>query len=254
MKKYEYNLTTISTVSLSPREKSGYYLDEHFRNKEVKIIYPFYQYGEYEKYDPANTEYCIPGSSLKGSINSVEKAGGLMVDDIRLKSEDLTLKNLDKLQYIPGSDNKATTPKRTKLERFFPKIAVEMLRADKTYQGELFCDESPFPMMRESHQNVITMLKTLLHRINQIREEGERGVNKADQACGAELDIVSGNIQRIITGQEASHKNHAYLQILGGYKGLYLSGIFKEEVSGAIYIDREKFLPHGLVLLEFGRE
>lgn len=41
---------------------------------------------------------------------------------------------------------------------------------------------------------------------------------------------------------------------IGGYKGLYLSGIFKDEVSGAIYIDRKKHLPHGLVILQFERE
>ena len=35
---------------------------------EVKVVYPFYQYGEYEKYDPEHANYYLPGSSVKGAL------------------------------------------------------------------------------------------------------------------------------------------------------------------------------------------
>jgi len=56
---------------------------------------------------------------------------------------------------------------------------------------------------------------------------------------------IVDQLQRI--GQ--SPKNQ-FVLLLGGYKGLLLSGPFRsDEVNSAIYLDQHNHLPHGLVQL-----
>lgn len=67
MKKITYAMHLKSSVIVSPRSGQALYkgidefcmtpeaeilVSEVIKKREVKVVYPFYQYGEYKKYDP----------------------------------------------------------------------------------------------------------------------------------------------------------------------------------------------------------
>ncbi|MET3504103.1 hypothetical protein [Halalkalibacter oceani] len=255
LRKYKYRLKTYSTLILSPRDHQGFYkaagdfvpedmqVSEHVNKKTVNIIYPFYQYGTYPRYSPAATQYYIPGSSIKGAlprIGAEEGKPSLMIDDIRVKSEDIQLYQLQKVQNISKED----TP--TEIAEFFPNVAVEMLRADAEYAGELFYNMSksknkPECYFRETDQATKTKLKQLVQRINgiynQVKKEEDMHI----------LNELRTNIQAILNDSKTD-SNNQFLFLLGGYKGLMLSAIStKDDYNSAIYLDKPKRLPHGLV-------
>jgi CRISPR/Cas system CSM-associated protein Csm5 (group 7 of RAMP superfamily) len=74
MEKIKYTLSTLSSLIISPREGQAFYKELDFDDvvtedgKEINIIYPFYQYGIHDRYDPQQAKYYIPGSSIKGAI------------------------------------------------------------------------------------------------------------------------------------------------------------------------------------------
>lgn len=251
IKKYKYSLKTCSSLILSPRESRGFYLADHdFAADQgnpgidgnTKIIYPFYQYGSYEKYDPENTEYYIPGSSIKGAICAgAEKMNTkLMVDDILIKSLDLKLEKLYKVQYM-----KPEVEKPISLEAFFLNVKLEMLRADKEYEGELFCGVQPDQYFKKAQDRTMQLLKQLTVKIDSCLNGAKAVKSKV------ELERISCNINDLIKNnkcQDRGYDTNTYTILLGGYKGRSLSKIIqKDEYQSAIYIDKPRNLPYGLV-------
>jgi hypothetical protein len=251
MRKYNYILKTLSALALSPRDHQGFYVAAgDFRvddmqthtdldKDRVNIIYPFYQYGSYSRYDPKTAQYYIPGSSLKGAIRSNASRGGgskLLVDDIAVDSGRLLLCNLYKLQNLSKESDKSI-----KLDIFFPNVAVEMLAADTDCRGELFSDESIYDSLREAQNKTKEKLNQLLGKINVIFAD------KRSEGCTDLLEELSGNIKSIISAIEHQHEKEFTL-LMGGYKGLALSGVFDNpDFNSAVYLDVSKKLPHGLV-------
>ncbi|UTR13115.1 hypothetical protein MM221_10620 [Salipaludibacillus sp. LMS25] len=262
-RKYNYRMKTYSTLVLSPRDHQGFYkaagdfipedlekqASEHVNKERVNIIYPFYQYGTYPRYAPAEIQYYIPGSSIKGALPGIGTEKGkpsLMVDDIRVKSEDIQLYHLQKVQNISKED----TP--IAVAEFFPNVAVEMLRADSEYSGELFyvvsksntkLKHEPELYFREADQATRTKLEQLVQRIklrfDQVKKEEDQLI----------LSELRKNVQAILNEPQADSSNN-FLLILGGYKGLMLSAIsIRDDYNSAVYLDKTKRLPHGLVQL-----
>ena len=252
---YTYQLEVLSPVILSPREQSAFYLKlgdftkeniaihKALKNPEkVNIIYPFYQYGQYEKYQPNESNYYIPGSSLKGAILSCleeEKKyirNDMIFDDIQMKSSDLQLRNLYKIQHKHDKD-------KIIYDIFFPNVAIEMLKKGSIHHGKLFynkrTNESLVPILKKAHNNSKEKLKQFSSQI-------EERYNSIE---------ISSKIQKSIDNLQISDfQENTFLLILGGYKGLFLSKNFAESksniknIESAIYCDADnEYLPYGLV-------
>lgn len=246
-KKYKFTLSPLSTIILSPREQSCFLCNDKEMKKikgqdgriactdSIKFIYPFYQYGMYEEYDPSNALYYIPGSSIKGAVGS----SLISFDDIRVDGQSIFLRNLYKLQNIRTE----VTEEKPKLGIFFPKVAVEALDSDTKLEGELFTGENPETVLQDAQQRNAEKLKQLLKQINGVllKYEGEsREIKEKDILC-----MMKSNLETLLR-EISSTDQRRYFIILGGYKGLNLSGVFPHEAAGAIYIDTENKLPHGL--------
>lgn len=244
IKKYTYELKTISSVILSPRSQNSFYHSADSENDKTQIIYPFYQYGTYEAYDPKKAQYYIPGSSIKGAISSDR----LMVDDILIKAEDLSLENIYKVQHISGMDGSAGNKKAMKLEAFFPSVKVEKLKAGKCYTGDIYCDSLPADILLNAQTRTEEKLKKYQDFIDRVYGVGDLGKGnvEAEQSCMDILRKVGGNLRDIMS-KDKDHDERMFLLILGGFKGKILSGAFEHE--GGIYIDKTTELPHGLVTL-----
>ena len=122
MKKITYSMELLSSLIVSPRAVQAlYYGIDIFRKEPLlapsddtpkrtaKVVYPFYQYGEYKVYDPEHTEYYLPGSSVKGAL--LQKNGEriqrekvhMMADDILIDRKRIVLRNLEKAQNAVSS-------------------------------------------------------------------------------------------------------------------------------------------------------
>lgn len=260
IEKYYCKLKTRSTVALSPRGQNGYYEGLQFnwadfgKEGEVKnfnIIYPFYQYGCYKNYDPEHTQYYIPGSSVKGAIGSSE----LGIDDMVVNYKDIELKKLYKLQHRPPMGKENENNKKVKLEEFFPKLAVEMLKEGVTLIGDAFCREDPEHFLLNTRRNTDKKLLQLYTTLDEIIENGLIDAEGEDSSKTKErLENVRKNIQNTKYEAQYLESNAAFI-FLGGFKGLLLSKIYAETetLNGGIYIDRKNELPHGLVKISLER-
>lgn len=250
LNRYNYRLQTLSTLALSPRDHQGFYLAARDFSKEdvaslpnvkkpVNIIYPFYQYGMYPRYQPDQTSYYIPGSSIKGAIainRSTTDQPKILVDDIKVESGNLQLYPLYKAQYL-SQDSKEPAI----IDEFFPNVAVEMLKAGTVCQGELFCEVRPHSYFNETQQNTKSMLDKLKGKIESSYDRFK------DEESKSVLREMQQNLIDILEGLNAPDGN-TFTILLGGYKGLMLSGVFDAtEFNSAIYIDKQNKLPHGLV-------
>lgn len=257
MNSYLYELKTCSPLILSPRASRAYYRGVHFNetdfSKNINIVYPFYQYGTYEKYDREHAEYYIPGSSIKGAIKGlaaeVKDSHSLMIDDIVVPTEKIKPTTIHKVQHIPKADNPSDQNKLMKLEPFFPNVEIEMLLPNTSCRGTLICSRDPHEILKEAQTGSIKKIQQLIERINQILEL--KNCNCSDGSlhttCEDTLKLVKKNILSLTDKTE----ENLFLILLGGYKGLLLSGVFKEKDKGGIYIDPLVNLPYGLVTLQF---
>lgn len=270
MKRYKYRLRTLSCLALSPRDHQGFYLAANEFKKEnlrisghqavtgtaadkVKIIYPFYQYGTYPKYDPKHTDYYIPGSSIKGALLANESKSAqervkrrLMVDDIPIQAEHLHLHRLYKVQNMsPESKTKI------KLEVFFPNVAVEMLSRGCEYDGEMFGDGE---YIRECLKNAQTATRGKLEQLVKLLKpltDEEANIKQSIKQNTDTLDKLRNMIENIEELMNDRKDNGSYILLLGGFKGLALSRELTnmENVKSGIYVDHVEgsYLPHGLV-------
>lgn len=248
MKKIIYTMHLLSSLIVSPRAGMALYkeIDEFceapeleqfdpvkIETREAKVIYPFYQYGEYRKYDPKHTRYYLPGSSIKGALQPKKTAlGSFMVDDVLIPNANVSLRNLYKAQYLEDENN-------AEFGAFFDNVGVEMARGGTELQGELYLEESlAFSDVlksankdtKEKMNQMIAYLQMLLARnyknenLKSILSKAERGLD----CCLDEDDII----------------------LVGGYKGLLhsiLRNHHMKELSGGVFIDFKTMLPHGLV-------
>ena len=243
LKKYEYELETISDLVLSPRTQNCFYRGQHFDSADnlhlsdnVKMIYPFYQYGTYERYRPNEAQYYIPGSSIKGAIGE----HALMADDIKIERRvDICPKTLYKIQHLSDEPNQADST-HPRLEEFFPGVAVEMLSAGSRLVGTMFSQTDPCESLETAQAATKQKLDQLVEAIGSIIGEGEPQIKS-----GSFLTNLRDNIQAL---QTKAGQDDRFLLLLGGYKGLLLSSIVKEKGRiGGIYVDEKRALPHGLV-------
>jgi hypothetical protein len=268
MQNINYKIRTLSSIVLSPRAGRAFFFDEKKvktdAGKDVKIVYPFYQYGDYSEYAPEANRYYIPGSSLKGAICSeldsfdpIRKK--LFVEDILLENRDIVLRNLLKGQYL--GENKNTMLIRENEEAktailgiFFPEIGIEMLKADTKLSGSILI-EGDFPHLL-SKANVLSKRKisqmekriqNLYEEIKKARAEKNtpRDNNQEETLLSEKLNVILENLKKI-------HEEN-FILMLGGYKGLLHSIVCEKQLPdppGALYIDESKMLPYGIVQVE----
>lgn len=267
MKKNILKFKTVSFVCLSPRESKAFYKALDFNEEDIKegevdekkvnIIYPFYQYGEYEKGYNRNVEYYIPGSSLKGALlkYDIENTNlRMMVDDSSIKGEDIQLKNLKKFQYLFNrKENKNETSKVQKYGIFLENLGIEMLKPKSTFQTEIYCEiEKVREIIDCTVKSTIERLKNINRYIEELLSYGEidGGVKKKLEKEHRDIKFILENKKGVI--------------FLGGYKGVIASlhSEWKEKnepfEKGALYAEevllednREKLLlPYGLIEIE----
>jgi len=259
--KYTYRIKTLSKLVLSPRENKAYYLDAedfeeqdvHLDHREVsieelgkgtekiRIIYPFYQYGTYPRYNPKETKYYIPGSSIKGAIfsHSAQSVEKVMVDDVQVQSNDMRLSRLHKLQNLSAETNALI-----KLDIFFPNVAVEMLAAGCEYAGELFSNV-------DIRTHLIKAQEATRQKLGQWKARlGVVNATNSSEETREKVGQLVGNIDHLLERMN-TQGGSKYIVIIGGFKGLALSGVFPraafDKVDSAIYVDVSTDLPHGLV-------
>ena len=259
MKKITYSMELLSSLIVSPRAVQAlYYGIDIFRKEPLldpsadtpkrtaKVVYPFYQYGEYKVYDPEHTEYYLPGSSVKGAL--LQKNGErirqekvhLMADDILIDRKRIVLRNLEKAQNVDQCDNACFNP-------FFDNVGVEMLKADSELCGELYLeDNTAFEKILEDAN------RATVGKIHQMCEYLGKFINTGynEQFC-SDVSIMLKELCSLEKSED--------IILVGGYKGLLHSILLKNQnqrgqkrkengqPGNGIFLDRDTGLPHGLV-------
>lgn len=259
-KKSRYRLETLSAVILSPREQEAFYLNETY--KGFKMIYPFYQYGDYKAYNPERAEYYIPGSSVKGAIGEAQ----IMADDVSVSGGSIDLRCLYKVQNIKEPEEGLQKGVNIRAEAFFPNVGVEMLKAGVRLEGELFCKGNNVKdIIANTHTATMNKLSQWLQQFQMeqcasaIKNEAPKGEKKIPLVqIWKNTSLIYDEYRRdknknAAEGEVLSRTDcgNAFLLLLGGYKGKLLSHTFKGEApDSAVYVDYETRLPHGLAVLE----
>ena len=262
MKKYIYSLKSLSSLILSPRGGAAFYKDlgqfdetevqmdtQFLKDDQPKIIYPFYRYGLYERYAPEEAQFYIPGSSVKGSLfhlDSLEKKekqqgmftgnNTVMVDDIIVPNGTVVLRNLYKLQYLDD-------PEKTVFETFFENVAVEMVKADTNLEGTIYLPEEKLLInqIEKNNEKTKKKIQQMLRFVKDLQNE-EKLKNEEVQLV---LLRICENLSEL--------QDETNLILLGGYKGLLHSILLPdkkdshENVQNGLYIDKETYLPHGIL-------
>lgn len=248
MKKIIYEIEVLSSLIISPRSGQAFYkgIDEFCsypkietsnseKIQEAHVIYPFYQYGEYEKYDPNHANYYIPGSSIKGALCLPENMRNqIMTDDMIVPNDKIVLRNLWKAQYLEDKEE-------AKMAAFFENVGVEMVKSGTRLEGELYLDD-------------------LLQFSEILNQSGKKVKAKIKQMCGYFRKILGeqyNNTELNSSVKNAQKQLELFLKeeniyLLGGYKGLLHSILLKEnekaeELKSSIFLDLESGLPHGFI-------
>lgn len=267
MEQFSYQLTTLSSLIISPRQAVAFYADlEELLSRDVqkhleilkeqdskeqdskeqdatklKVIYPFYQYGMYSKYDPDNAEYYLPGSSIKGALCQGAAIGNqLMVDDIPIPNDCIVLRNLYKAQYLDSEPDAC-------LKVFFERVGVEMIRAEAVVKGEFYLENktSAETLLKEANQSALCRMKQMRKYLDELQG------NDYSEELKNKLNQVKDNLTSLL--------NDKNVFLLGGFKGLLHAMEVEEpiknkeslpEITSAVYLDLKTMLPHGLVRIE----
>lgn len=252
MDKIKYNITTVSSLIVSPRSDRAfyreldssikkYYPEAHKECGKIQIIYPFYRYGQYESYSPEQAEYYLPGSSIKGALKNpdgkskeINSKQSIMAEDIRIGNDKIVLRNLYKLQYIDKPKEKGC------LKPFFENVGVEMVKKGVKLEGELFSDIATVKhLLQDANHITKQKIKQMLEYLDKIKiTEAEKN------GC---VDVINTIIEKL---KPLQNKDNIFL--LGGYKGLLHSICLNkaEEINSAVFIDQETDLPHGLISID----
>lgn len=248
MKKITYKMQLLSSLIVSPRAGMALYkeIDEFCEvpalemldlakagAREVRVIYPFYQYGEYRKYDPKHANYYLPGSSIKGALQPEKAVGGhFMTDDIMVLNGSVSLRNLCKAQYLKDEE-------AAEFGVFFENVGVEMVRAGTELQGELYLEEniSFSDVLKSANQDTKEKMDQMAAYLQMLLT-----VNYKNENLKSTLDIVERKLNCLLSEDD--------IVLVGGYKGLLHSILMDhhlKELTGGLFIDFETMLPHGLV-------
>lgn len=253
MKKTTYTIKLLSSLVISPRAGQALYKeidefcllpnaeipDSKSNNKqEVKVVYPFYQYGEYKKYDPEHASYYIPGSSMKGALRQHKMDGiYLMVDDVTVPNSEVALRILWKAQYLEEEE-------KAKFAPFLDNVGIEMIKDGMKLEGELYLEESI------EFSTILKLAnKNTKDKINQMCEYLQLLLtrNYKDKELKQNLCAIKENLSSLL--------NENNVILLGGYKGLLHSILLennynRSELNGGLFIDSKTLLPHGLVKIK----
>lgn len=251
MEKITYRLTAKSSLIVSPRASLAFYrgLGEFSLNdikgetkylnmEKLKVIYPFYQYGEYTSYIPCGAAYYLPGSSIKGAIctNKLENRK-LLVDDIRIQNDNIVLRNLFKMQYLEGGLEAC-------YKEFFDNVGVEMVKAESELEGNMYLNhvKDAEEIFKEANKNTQKKMKNMIDYLKMLQNRDFKDMLKE------KLRDVINKLSLLLDETE-----HDDIVLFGGFKGLLHSLEVRkpiEDIKSGIYIDSETMLPHGLVKLE----
>ncbi len=251
MKKITYVMNLLSSVIVSPRSGQALYkgIDEFCLSPDVeipdsesnekhefKVIYPFYQYGEYKKYDPEHVNYYLPGSSVKGALLHRKMSGTkLMADDVQVPSSAIVLQSLWKAQYLEEE-------KKAKFALFFENVGIEMMKHGAELEGDLYLEENMafshiLELANNDAKDKISQMRTYLQMLLM------RKYNNVDLKNN--LHVIEKNLSTL--------QDEDNVIFVGGYKGLLhtiLLGHNMNDLKGGLYVDPKTLLPHGLVKLQ----
>ncbi len=249
MEKFAYRLTTLSSLVVSPRANEAFYEalenfspneikndPKYLKKDKLKIIYPFYRYGEYAAYMPKRAEYYLPGTSVKGALcQGSSVPDGFMVDDVPIPGNKIVLRNLYKAQYLEDTQQAC-------FDVFFENVGVEMIKAKTELTGEFYIKDKDAAetLLRAADQATKAKMDQMLKYLRELKKKGYK----------EELLRVLHEVEEKLS--PLVEVNDMFL--FGGYKGLLHSIDIKsasQEIEGAIFVDRETMLPHGLVRIEF---
>lgn len=249
MEKFTYRLSTISSLIVTPRANLALYVDlkdfsgnqiqensQFLLKKNLKVIYPFYQYGEYDGYNPSGASYYLPGSSLKGALCQKKyKTSKIMVDDVLIPNDDIVLRNIFKAQYLE-EENEAC------ISEFFDKVGVEMIKAGVELVGEIYLEGLPAfkELIDEAKKSTQIKINQMLDYLYELETKSYK------EGMKTKLHKVSKQLSLL---QDISDD----VLLLGGYKGLLHSmelNSNQDDITGAVYVDPETDLPHGIIKLE----
>ena len=253
MKRIGYIMETLSSVIVSPRSGRAFYevlgefaetpqmgtYENPGESQKIKLIYPFYQYGEYTKYDPEHTDYYLPGSSIKGALLQGERSGKrLLVDDISVPRDCIVLRHLWKIQYL-------TEVKKEIFDVFFDHIGVEMLKTKAELQGTLYLeDDAEFTdLLKKANEKTKRKMGQMAGYVRELIE------TRQNKTVLEKLTAVKNNLQVLMERDDVI--------LIGGYKGLLHSILLDHsevERKGAIFIDNETLQPHGFVKIRTYKE
>ncbi|WP_110953480.1 hypothetical protein [Anaerosinus massiliensis] len=254
IKKIKYKMRTISSVIVSPRANTAFYKDlnefdtdalvssRYLEQSKVNVIYPFYQYGEYETYEPLKAQYYLPGSSVKGALcqglyDNQGQIKKFMVDDVQVCKTQIVLRNLYKVQYIKDSQ-------KTCFGAFFPNIGIEMIKDNVELNGEFYTKDrkTAEEKIKIASKATATKIENMMAYLTALK----------DRVANEELKIKLQDFFEKLRDVQSKKD----IILFGGYKGLIHSMQKKIELPNeedrdasysAIFIDTETNLPHGLV-------
>jgi len=274
MKNYIYKLTAISPVILSPRgAKALYSVVDYEKTDELpyNMIYPFYRYDEYVGYDPANTKYYIPGSSVKGALlagNQKIPGNALMVEDLDISYKDIGnpispvhAENLDFLNTENKKPQNKNKPKESdkeerdyhpKFKSFFDSVVgIEALKTDATATGIIRTDCDVSALIQKAANRTQGRLSEYRIQLELLLE----AVSKANYSDKGREDFTA-TIKHLINNIKEKLQGQSNLLFLGGYKGLLRSlevGSAKDLLwDSGIHISSkdEKAMPLGIVKID----
>ncbi|MEA4845904.1 MAG: hypothetical protein VB106_01595 [Clostridiaceae bacterium] len=242
MEKFTYKLVTLSSLIVSPRSNAAFYEElndftlQEIKNETIKaklkVIYPFYQYGEYDAYAPETAEYYLPGASIKGALSQGSAVlDGFMVDDVSIHNDSIVLRNLYKAQYLED-EQKAC------FNIFFENVGVEMIKAAVKLTGEFYINgrEKAEALLKEASISTKVKINQMLGYLREL----EKREYSEELLC--ELHKADDNLSSLLDAND--------IFLFGGYKGLLHSMKFEgspQEIASAVFLDLQTMLPHGLV-------
>lgn len=245
-------------------------------DEKIQILYQMYNRenrgGDENASLTKAQSYYIPASSLKGAwmaaaTRSPNESVRYDVDedvrrhvlfqDVEINSSYVVLSNLYKFQYLyqkpivlhEGQDKKIY--KTPKFERFFPNVAVEMVKRDAEFAGEVFLKSGEI-LTKELIKRIADSTKSKLGRY--IGEVDKKLYEIQTWNLGEDGNECLQNLKRIKKALEQEVNSQKNLFFLGGFKGLLasLSNDVNErntllEIRNGFYIDSASYLPYGLV-------
>lgn len=245
-------MTTLSSLIVSPRANVAFYDGiensslEEFRDNsicltpgKVKVIYPFYQYGEYDEYAPESADYYLPGSSIKGALHQKPSApGSLLVDDVSVPNDRIVLRNLYKAQHLKNLDEPSAC-----FDVFFENVGIEMIRSDSELRGEFYLNgPTAKTIIKTANELSKVKIGRMLKYLHELEEKNYK------KTLRDEFHKVGENLFPLLDNNN--------VLLLGGYKGLIHSiegESFLQEFHKAVFVDQETMLPHGLVEIELNQ-